>query len=306
VTVSFDCEDQGSGIASCTGGRTVSDEGADQQVVGTATDNAGNSANSTALVSIDKTAPRVTASVDREPNAAGWYNDDVRVSFSAIDALSGVARTSADAVLGQGMSQSATGSATDAAGNTGSASVTGIKVDKAAPALSADFPTGWNTGDVTVRWTCTDTGGSGVKGAQPANTLVEGEGDNLTATTSCEDVAGNITTETVSGIKIDRTAPTTQARVDRRPNDAGWYAGAVQVTLNAEDNLSDVNSTKYSVNGGTAQNYTGPFSFAQEGTHSITFWSTDGAGNTEEAGAPLTLRIDRTASGHPGDQPGRY
>ena len=86
-------------------------------MVGTGTDNAGNSAANTGLVSIDKTAPVFTASVDRAANAAGWYDDDVTVSFAASDTLSGVATTSDKKVLGEGVNQSARGSATDRAGN---------------------------------------------------------------------------------------------------------------------------------------------------------------------------------------------
>ena len=62
----------------------------------------------------------MTASADRAANAAGWYQDDVTVSFSATDALSGVASTSEPKVLGEGAGQSATGTAKDVAGNEGS------------------------------------------------------------------------------------------------------------------------------------------------------------------------------------------
>lgn len=295
VTVSFSCGDQGgSGLASCTEPVTRSEEGANQQVVGTAKDNAGNSASNTALVSIDKSAPEVTASVDRDPNGAGWYDDDVTVSFAATDTLSGVASKSADKVLSEGSNQSAGGSATDRAGNSASAGVSGINVDKTDPVISASFPTGWNTDDVTVKWTCADTNGSGVKGAQPVDTIVEGEGSNLSATASCEDVAGNTATKTVTGIKIDRSAPVTTATVPAVPA-SGWYSGPVQVTLGASDNLSGIDFTKYSVDGAAAQDYSGAFSFSQEGTHKITFWSKDGAGKIESPGAPITLKIDTTA-----------
>lgn len=297
VTVAFTCTDQGgSGLASCTEPVTTSGEGAGQQVVGTGTDNAGNTATDTALVSIDKTDPEVSASVSGTKNAAGWYKEGVTVSFSATDqeGLSGVAGTSPAQVLGQGTNQSVTGTATDAAGNTGSVTVSGINIDTTAPVLSGSFAAGWHTDDVTVSWTCTDAGGSGVNGAQPASTVVDGEGANLSATASCEDVAGNTVTETVSGIQIDRTPPTTTGAVAGSLS-SGWYSAPVQVTLTGDDNLSGVAATYYTVDGGDAQTYGGAFSFGTEGQHTISFWSVDGAGLVEAAGAPLTIQIDRTA-----------
>ena len=95
---------------------------------------------------------------------------------------------------------------------------------------------GWNTGDVTVGWTCTDTGGSGVEGGQPASTVVTGEGDNLSATASCADVAGNTATKTVTGIRIDRSAPVTTSEVTGAEKD-GWYRTTWQ-RQQAQDELS--------------------------------------------------------------------
>ena len=298
VRVVFTCTDSGSGVAACTEPVTTSGEGAGQQVVGTATDNAGRSATDTALVSIDKTPPVVTPSVSGVKNDAGWYKEDVEVGFSAEDqsGLSGVAGSvTGGTTLQQGTNQSASGSASDAAGNTGSATVSGINIDTTAPELSGSFVAGWHTGDVTVEWTCTDAGGSGVKGPQPADTVVEGEGAGLTATASCEDVAGNTVTKTETGIQIDRTKPTTTGAVTSGSLTNDWYRNPVQVTLGASDNLSGVAATYYAVDGGAAQTYTAPFSVSAEGQHSISFWSVDGAGHVEVAGTPLTFQIDRTA-----------
>ena len=68
---------------------------------------------------------------------------------------------------------------------------------------------GWFNGDVTVTWRATDAEFSSSPVAAPPSTIVNGEGQNLTATSveAC-DVAGNCATGTLGGIHIDRSAPT--------------------------------------------------------------------------------------------------
>lgn len=58
-----------------------------------ATDALGRTGTATVQFMLDQTAPTTTASPDRAPGSAGWYNGDVQVSLSASDALSGVAAT---------------------------------------------------------------------------------------------------------------------------------------------------------------------------------------------------------------------
>jgi hypothetical protein len=298
VTVHFDCSDSLSGIKSCTSDHVVSAEGQDQLVSGTAEDNAGNTAGTSASVSIDKTPPSIAAAADRSPNGNGWYNADVDVNFTCDDALSGVAFCPATVTLGEGSGHSVSGTAKDAADNEKSGGLSGMNVDETAPTLSG-APTsspngnGWYHGDVTVAWTCGDAL-SGIDGSCPANSTVAGEGANLSASETVSDKAGNSTTKTVDGIKIDRTPPTTSADVPA-PLQSGWYAGPVTVTLTALDNLSDVDATYYSVDGGAAQAYTGPFAHSFKGSHAIRFWSVDKAGNIEDSSAAanaITLKID--------------
>ncbi|NUS51692.1 MAG: hypothetical protein HOQ22_11725 [Nocardioidaceae bacterium] len=295
VTVTFTCADQGgSGVASCTAPVTKSAEtGTDgDAVTGTATDGAGNQATDTATVRIDKTKPTITARPDRDANVDGWYDDDVTVTYVAGDALSGISSGPEADVLGEGENQSAGATVTDAAGNSASAGVTGINVDKTAPTLEGSFPAGWHTDDVVVSWTCTDAL-SGPAG-QPADTTVTGEGGTLAATASCADRAGNTVARTVTGIKIDRTAPTTTASVPD-PNEAGWHHDAVTVTLDANDNLSGIDTTYYAVDGQPTKVYDGPVRIGDDGEHSISFWSKDDAGNVETAGAPVLVSVDTTA-----------
>ncbi len=298
VTVSFLCGDTLSGIATCSSSQVVSTEGAGQDVAGTALDNAGNSATAHASVSLDKSPPTIAAAADRSANGNGWYDDDVVVSFTCGDSLSGIDTCPDTKTLGEGANQSANGTAHDNAGNSASAGVSGISVDKTDPNLSGAATTspngnGWYKGDVTIHWTASDAL-SGLDGAAPADSTVTGEGNNLSASAAVSDKAGNSTDTTVSGIKIDSTAPSTLASVPA-PLESGWYAGDVQVTLNTGADLSGVDKTYYSVDGGAAQLYGGPFQHTPKGSHTITFWSVDNAGNVEDKTAPgheITLKID--------------
>jgi hypothetical protein len=114
-------------------------KGAEQSVTGTAVDNAGNSASATLSgINIDKTAPTASASALPVPNANGWNNTDVTVSFSGDDGTgSGIDFCSAPVVLSSdGAGQSASGTCTDKAGNVSSpATASGINIDKTAPVV---------------------------------------------------------------------------------------------------------------------------------------------------------------------------
>src|SRR5205807_2640572 len=102
-------------------------------------DKAGNIENAeTFTVMIDKTAPTLAAAPDRPANADGWYNSPVTFTFTATDALSGVAGQTAPVTLsGEGAGQSVTGTATDIAGNSASTTVSGINIDLTKPTTTA-------------------------------------------------------------------------------------------------------------------------------------------------------------------------
>jgi len=134
VTITFECVDNegGSGVASVTGPITVTTEGANQQFIGTCTDVAGNSATVTVIVSLDKTPPIMIASTDPLPNANGWNNSDVLIFFVCFDPLSDVASVAAPiTVTTEGANQQFTGTCTDFAGNSDTASVS-VNLDKTA------------------------------------------------------------------------------------------------------------------------------------------------------------------------------
>jgi hypothetical protein len=93
-------------------------------------------------VSVDKTAPAVHGVLSRPPDANGWYNKPVTVSFAGTDAMSGMAGCSAATYSGPDKATAVvSGSCKDRAGNVGAASVH-LAYDSTPPAP---------VGDVTVK-----------------------------------------------------------------------------------------------------------------------------------------------------------
>ena len=153
--------------------------------------------------------------------------------------------------------QSVTGTATDAAGNTGEDTVAGINIDKTAPSLSgAATRTRTRPAGTTATSRCTGRASdalSGLDGHRAGRRDDHGRGRQpLRVRARSPTRRATRPTTTVGGIKIDRTAPTTTVDVTELPA-SGWYTGDVNVTLHSADNLSGVAKTYYKVDGGAAQ-----------------------------------------------------
>jgi hypothetical protein len=292
VTVTFSATDALSGVADCQAPTVLSSEGAGQSASGSCTDQAGNTAQATASgINIDKTAPSISA--DRTPaaNAFGWNNTDVTASYTASDTLAGLAAdspaTGTFTFSSQGAGQSHTFTVTDKAGNTATATIGSVNIDKTAPSVSATVAPpanvhGWHNTDVTVTFAGTD-GLSGIDTCQTA-TVLSAEGAGQQASGSCTDKAGNTASATASGISIDKTAPTISTSRTPAANAAGWNNTNVTASYTAADALSDLASPA-----------TGSYVFSAEGMAlAHTFTVSDKAGNTASATVG-GVNIDKTA-----------
>ena len=161
------------------------------------------------IIGVDDVPPTIVATSDPPPNPAGWNNTDVTVTFACSDTTSGIA-SCPDPVLVQqeGAHQVVTGTATDNAGNTASASVT-INLDKTPPHLVVTEPNGdVEESPATIRGTATDalSGTAGVtcygtaaqwSGAEFICSVAVQEGPN-TVLVEARDFAGNVSTSTVT------------------------------------------------------------------------------------------------------------
>lgn len=173
-------------------------------VVYGAADNAGNTATAPALsIPIDTTPPTFTQIVLPQPNANGWYNGNVIMHFAATDALSGLASITPDTVVSsEGAGQTVTGTAVDVAGNSSSYTVTGINVDKTAPAITIIGVANGATYNLGLVPQASYTAADALSGvAASSGSLTGGDAQGLgqfTYTVTATDKAGNTTTTSVT------------------------------------------------------------------------------------------------------------
>lgn len=172
----------------------------------------------------DSEAPSAHPTQSPAANSAGWNSGDVTVTWNWTDNTGGSGIDSANCVTtstssGEGSPLSLAATCKDLAGNTGSASHQ-VKVDKTAPTISAAATSapnqaGWYNTNVTVHFTCSDSGGSGIAtvGGCPSDETLSTEGSQVTSGShTAMDAAGNQSPYSgVVIVKIDKTAPAVTA-----------------------------------------------------------------------------------------------
>lgn len=140
VSITWSATDAGSGLdkgpTPATASVTINAAG--QTLSSSASDKLGNSGSGSVTVKLDKGLPTISGA--RSPaggNSNGWNNQDVTVSFTCADSLSGIKGCSSPTTLSNdGANQSITGIATDSADNSASATVSGINIDKSPPTIT--------------------------------------------------------------------------------------------------------------------------------------------------------------------------
>jgi hypothetical protein len=177
---------------------------------------------------------------------------------------------------------------TDSGGLTASASATYGIVDTTPPTIAfadrtpVDALVGtkaWNKDDVTVTWTCFDSG-SGVVDPTVSKT-VSTEGADQSATGTCVDNAGHSVSDTVNGINIDKSLPTIHGAASPTPIN-GWNNTDVTVHFDCKDTLSGVASCPEDQTLGEGANQT------------VTGTATDNVGHTA-SDTVSHINVDKTA-----------
>ena len=137
VSVAFSGTDALSGLGSCSTESYSGPDSGSARVTGRCSDEAGNTGTSAYELRYDATAPAVVAKAARKPDANGWYNHPVKISFVGTDPASGVETCSAP-VLYKGpntASTSLTGTCRDKAANTSQPAGFELRYDTVAPSL---------------------------------------------------------------------------------------------------------------------------------------------------------------------------
>jgi hypothetical protein len=139
-----------SGIASCNSG-SFSGGGS---VNASCSDRAGNVGGAGVAVNYDGSAPSIDSiTFDRQPDANGWYNHPVRVTFHGSDGGSGIGACSDVTYAGPDTtSTTVNGSCADNAGNRAGSTSPAFKYDATPPTLS-NLGFDWDDGTATLTWT---------------------------------------------------------------------------------------------------------------------------------------------------------
>src|SRR5579864_7109720 len=254
-----------------------------QSIQVVATDAAGNSTTKSPTVNIDRNPPTIIGHIDPPPNAAGWNNTAVTVTFTCTDAESGIASCTAPVqVTTEGLKQPIPGTAVDKAGNSTPTTVF-VSIDETPPVITgtpapAANAAGWNTSDVTITYVCSDSL-SGIVSC-PAPKIVSTEGKAQQITANVTDNAGNTSSSTVS-LNIEKTAPSITASSAPPANAAGWNNTNVTVNFLCTPSVSDIASCQ------------SPTSVTTEGKAQVISGTvTDQAGKSNTTTA--TVNIDKT------------
>ena len=294
-----------------------------------ATDELGNEeTHHSGRVNIDSLAP---ATSDDYAGGATWQTGPVSFELAASDATSGVDETTwsidggapqsgTDVIVSGDGEHTVTYASTDEAGNAEDAHSVTVRIDAGAPDTADDAPAGWRTTDTNVTLTPADafsgmTGGLAATtweldgGATHTGTSVlvgapsDHSGDGVrTITYRSIDAAGNSEPDRTATVLVDTLAPTTRDDLASGPP---VHTDPVTVTLHASDehgslDVSGVAVTHYRVDEGPWQTGTS-VEVTGDGEHSVSYYSTDNAGNDEAVKASTTVTIATTPPGASGD-----
>ncbi|MDX6474629.1 MAG: hypothetical protein QOH95_140, partial [Gaiellaceae bacterium] len=303
VSVSFTGDDSTSGLASCDAAKIYSaPDSAAASVSGSCTDAAGNQGSAAQTFAFDATAPTVTLTAARPPDAGGRYRAPVSFSVSGTDATSGGVLCDGPATYAGPDSAAGivNGACTDAAGNrgTGSASLIYDSTPPNTSLLSTPAALTNHTSD-TISFASTETGSTfsctidGVTSACSSPATVSGltEGAH-TFTVAAIDQAGN-TDPTPASVTwtVDTTAPDTTFPATGVPDPVSNIQASF--TIQSEANAR----FECSLDNAPFTACTSPVSLGllPDGSHTFRARAIDGAGNVDPTPASYTWTVDRTA-----------
>lgn len=242
VTVSFTC----TGVSSCPAPVDVSSDGGGQLVSRTIS-NAGGSATASVVLNIDTTAPTISVALAGNLEN-GIYTGPVTAHFTCGDTLSGIVSCPPDQIVSTpGANQTVSGTATDSAGNSASATSAPFTiVGSSTPTISVTLTppanaNGWNNTPVTAHFVCSDPV-AGITFCPPDQTIST-EGANQTVSGTTVNSAGVSASITSQPFSVDMTPPAVALSSPTIGNTgATVYTQSVTLSGTAADALSGIAS----------------------------------------------------------------
>lgn len=271
----------------------------------------------TFTLSLDRTPPTISTSVEGQPLAPGWYRADASLVATATDTLAGLATFdyqtdnglwqpyNAPLAMPVGQ-QSLHLRARDRAGNSTTSTHT-LGVDTQPPTTTLQFTpqpnaAGWHNQPVTVTLVATDTA-SGLYQTQyqwqdadspaiyqqPFQLAQEGA---TTLTWFSIDRTLNQEAPQTHTFAVDWTAPLITYTVTGDSVAPGWYRSAVQVTISPTDTLAGVAQVDYAMGDGPWQSYTTTLTLRHDEKQALQSRVRDAANNQRMVTTPA-FAIDR-------------
>lgn len=251
----------------------------------------------------NESAAAQVASATRSPASPVWNDGNDIASFSSLQVLS--AQSS-----GRAAGQWLIGGVNKAVPIPADAIVINVQVpDSTPPQTSAHASgtpgnAGWYRSSVSVAFTATDSGGSGVRstyfnldgsGWMPYGSPVAvNEEGNHTLLYYSKDNAGNTEATRSMTLRIDLTAPSSDYSIEGTQGQDGWYVSSTSITLSASDATSGLVGIFYRVDGSGWSEFSDILLLTEEGTHLVERYAQDVAG-TNESVKSFTAKIDRSA-----------
>ncbi|WP_415815228.1 OmpL47-type beta-barrel domain-containing protein [Mesobacillus thioparans] len=251
---------------------------------------------------IDEEAPVTTSDAK-----TGWTNKTTTVKLSATDNETGVAATyyslnGKDFIEGTTFSIENEGVhhisfySSDKVGNKEEVQTVEVKIDQTKPQTESDLTGEWSNENVAVKLTAEDNLSGIAKTFYSVDGYDYAEGTEFTVTGDgiheikyfSIDHAGNAEEVRTEAVKIDTHAPAMASNIEDK-----WHQDAFKVELSANDNLSGVAATFYSLDGirffeGTE------LLLEKDGIYTVAYYSVDKAGNIESAKSQ-TVKVDSQA-----------
>jgi Glucodextranase, domain B len=292
VTVETNGTDGISSPVVCTADQTQAEETTGASFTGSCTNDAGLSSDSTPLtVKVDKTAPSATLTATGTLGANGWYTSDVSVETTGADTISGpVTCTPNQSQTTETNGHVFSGSCTNDAGLTRTASPLTVKLDKTAPsatltASGTQGTNGWFLDEVTVKTTGADAISGPVTCTPDQMQTSETGGQSLNG--SCTNEAGLVGNATPLIVKLDKTNPSVTIT---SPVSGATIVTTLTVSGTDSDGPSGIAGVH--VNGTAASLGSGTFAKTGVGlacgTNTLTAVATDQAGRTSTHSITVT------------------